>query len=65
MPDIPAEAVEAAAVTVPRDIPLLERSDDELRRLNNGCTELSCMYHGAINRELMQRAINREEANRA
>ena len=54
MPDLPAEA--------DTDIPLLERSDDELRRLTNGCTELSCMYHGLINMELMRRT---KEADRA
>jgi hypothetical protein len=30
-------------------------TEDQLRARANGCTELSCLYHGVFNIELMRR----------
>jgi hypothetical protein len=38
------------------DAPAIDEfTDDELRGMTQGCTEQSCLYHGAINRELAAR----------
>lgn len=42
------------------DMPGIEEyTDQELREMNQGCSEVTCPYHGAINFELMQRGAAR------
>jgi hypothetical protein len=43
-------------------VPLYVYSNDELRRLADGCTELTCLYHGAYNAELVARGAPRRTA---
>lgn len=42
------------------DMPGIEEySDQELREMTRGCTEITCLYHGYINSELFQRGAKR------
>lgn len=42
------------------DMPGIEEySDQELREMAQGCTEVTCRYHGAFNWELCERGARR------
>ena len=38
------------------DVPLHRLSDSDLREMSQGCTELTCLYHGAVNAERRRRS---------
>lgn len=42
------------------DMPLRSLSDATLRDMAQGCTELTCLYHGAVNAERRLRAERNE-----